>query len=145
VLTCFRLKQVLVQTAGTGVGAEVAAAFLASPEQARLAIQLAARLHRGGGGGGGGGGAPAQHDGMRRAGGGPLAQRLARLAKLAARGVLSEAEAGEWRLAVLVADDDPTPRLAAVADLADGGAITPAELGQLKAKLLAHAAGGGRR
>jgi len=133
-LTCFGLKMVVVQTAGSG-GAEIAAACLASPTQVQLAIELAARLHKAGGG------APAQHGGMHRAGGGPLAQRLQRLEKLVARGVLSGAEAAEWRVAVLVCEDDPTPRLAGVADLADAGTITPAELASLKSKLLAHAGG----
>lgn len=126
--------------------AAVQAAFLADPERAREAIRLAIRLqHRrraattapvqavpmaraAANGSGGGGSASA---------GGGLAERLARMQALVARGTLTAEEAAGVRAAVLAAREDPTARLVEAADLAATGAIASEELAEVKARWLA--------
>ncbi len=75
-------------------GAEVQAAFLAQPDKARDAIQLAVRLVKEQGGGGGGvaasaPGAMSMHRPVAQMGG-SLKQRLDVLGRLVARGVLTQ-------------------------------------------------------
>lgn len=138
-LTCFGLKQVNVQTAGQGtVGAEVAAAWLQDPKQARDVIQLAVRLYREAALG-----APAQQGGMTRdaAGAaqprrqqqqGELLGRIQALEALVARGVLAPAEASAMRVAVLTAERDSLHRLVEAADLLDRQLITVDEMTHIK-------------
>lgn len=139
--TCFGLKQVNVQTAGTGgLVPEVAAAFLASPEQARLAIQTAVKLHKQHMT------APGQLPGMQRdlatgakgSPGGGLMQRLQCMEQLIARGVLSKDEFSGLKVAVLAAEHDPTQRLLEAADLHDKGLLSRQEFELLKQKWVKH-------
>lgn len=147
--------QLEVQTAGSGgeweAGqrghmrdrAAVQAAFLADPERARDAIRLAIKLHHRAAAGAAT--APMQAAPMARsaapnggaAAGGSLAERLARMQVLVARGILTAEEAAGVRAAVLSAPEDPTARLAEAADLAAAGAIAAEELAAVKARWLA--------
>lgn len=134
--------------------------FLAQPEVAREAIQLAVKLSRegrltqrqaGASGGGAGGAAQlkapaAQSMPAAAAGGSTLRARLAALESLAARGVLSPEQSAAVRVGVMSADTDPTVRLLEAAALADEGLISAAELGALAERFVtanAVAAGGG--
>lgn len=127
---------------------EVSAAFLAAPEQAREAIQLAVKLYRQSAMG-----APTQQGGMQRnaggraggpaeacwpAGVGSLMQRLQCLDQLVSRGVLSSEEAEHIKVPVLAAEHDPTRRLVEAADLRDRQVLSAAEFEALKGSLLAH-------
>eukprot|EP00775_Hariotina_reticulata_P012248 gene12248-12385_t len=131
-LTCFGLKQVNVQTAGTGGPVpEIAAVFLASPERAREAIQLAVKLHKQQAGG-----APVPHGGG--AGISSLMQRLQCLDQLVSRNVLSKEEAEVIKVPVLAAEADPTRRLVEAADLLDRSLLAPQEFAALKARLISQ-------
>lgn len=141
--TCFGLKQVNVQTAGSGsLVPEIAAAFLASPAEARQAIQIAVKLHKQAMS------APAQMSSMQRmAAAGPgtstpsiisdnLMRRLNRMEQLVNRGVLTQDEFSRLKVSVLAAEQDHTHRLVEAADLTDKGLLTQQELQSLKSALI---------
>jgi hypothetical protein len=136
--TCFGLKAINVQTAGSSTpGPEVAAGFLLEPEKARQAIQLAAKLHRQRMPYGTSAAPPAQLGGMQRGlGAAQLSQRLQALEQLVAQGALSREEAAALKVPVLAAEHDPTQRLAEAKDLQDRGLLSADEYASLKAKLV---------
>lgn len=129
----------------SGAVPELAAAFLAEPEQVREAVRLAVQLYRQRAFG-----SPGQMPGMARcppAGGvgtsapSPLVDtmlaRLTALEALVARGALSAAEADELKVSVLSLPTNPCGRLAEAAELRDRGTLTGAEFAAIKANLVA--------
>lgn len=130
--TCFGLKQVSIQNAGSGgEAAELTAVFLEAPEEVREVIKLAAKLHRQGA-------STAPHQQNMQRGGSPMIQRLKALEALVARGVLSKTDSERIRVAVLSAEQDATQRLMEAADLLNMNLITSADFEQLKSKLMAQ-------
>lgn len=121
----------------------MSALFLADPQKAREALQLAVRLSRTqaaaltlppapagmtrdrAGGGGAAAGA-----------GSALEGRLRELDALVARGVLSEEEKRQVLVGVLVAQADPLPRLAEAWELMRAGKIAEGQFAALKRALL---------
>ncbi|PRW57538.1 flagellar associated [Chlorella sorokiniana] len=124
VQSMFGLQQLEVQTAGRG-GEWEAGRNGRMQDRAAAAPMARAAAHANGGSGGA------------AANGGGLAERLARMEALVARGTLTAEEAAGVRAAVLPATEDPTARLAEAADLAAAGAIGARELAAVKARWLA--------
>ncbi|WIA22547.1 hypothetical protein OEZ86_009535 [Tetradesmus obliquus] len=136
--TCFGLKSINVQTAGSGMPtAEVSAGFLQAPDQARQAISLAAKLHRQRMPYGASAPPPAQQNGMQRGlNAAQLSTRLQALEQLVVKCALTREEAAALKVPVLAAEQDPLQRLAEAKDLQDRGLLTAAEYASLKAALV---------
>lgn len=128
--------QLNIQTAGDGGMPEMQVAFLAAPEQAREAIQLAVKLTKDGVTA-----APTQQA-MGRAGvkapTGSLHARLECLTWLVDKAVLDAKEAAQLKVAVLASEHDPLARLVETVGLRDKQLISDAEMVAVKNKLVAQ-------
>lgn len=149
-LTCFKLKQIDVQTAGQAGPEgrpEISVAFLKQPEQVREAIQLAVKLSKQNALQ-----APLQAMAMGRSsqattsssaaaaaggfGGNAMLSRLQRFNGLVSQGWLSQQEGEYYKVALLGAESDAVVRLADAAQLVQLQHITHEEFAKIKGVIL---------
>jgi hypothetical protein len=124
--SCCGVQSINIQTSGAGVeDAEVFATFLADPQLAQDAIQLALKLSRPLG-------APGEQGMARKAPSDTLSDRLGRLELLVRHGLLTQNEAEAVEGAAMQSKEDPLLRLVEGLELWRAGGVTLQQLYRLK-------------